>query len=162
MNIRLSTTIALVFGVGILALSANPLMDLHRYNRQMENMHSAAAKWRAAKIDDYDLQIVIDAFRSVHFDNPLIIQVRDSRPISVTDADFTRWSDLSEFSKLPLTVNEFFETIASILESDPKEFSVTYDGTYGYPRSISVDFSPLTHDEYAYAIKWVSIVADDV
>jgi hypothetical protein len=102
------------------------------------------AKWDSQHITHY--QMSLDPwFSSANFGHtPYVIEVKDGEVIAVVDAqgNVVSIEDNQSFAYSDrefFTVPSLFSYVQHTFLRKPPKISVTYDATYGYPASISVD-----------------------
>ena len=161
MKLHLAATTGVVLGTGMLSLSAAPVMTWYELNSRSDELRAATEKWATSGVQTYEFLIAIYARRTVHFKNPICVRVVNSRPVQLVDANRKEWTDLQVFTAVPLTIDELYSTISTIVHDRPKRLRIEYDPILGYPSDVTVDYSDWTHDEYSYEISWLRTFEND-
>ncbi len=100
------------------------------------------AKWEDANISHYRYTLFIGCFCVFMDQMPLTIEVKDGEVVSITRADGATvgaMDNFYEFYQPYSTIDRIFLKLEADLAGEADEVAVTYDPTYGFPISISVD-----------------------
>ena len=99
-------------------------------------------KWNNAKITQYRYSLTVSCFCAFRDRMPLTVEVRQGEVISLAYADGTALSRADanyEFLSRYATVERLFSELEADLSGEADEVTVTYDPTYGFPRTIHLD-----------------------
>lgn len=99
-------------------------------------------KWKDAKITQYRYSLAVGCFCAFRDRMPMTAEVRQGEVISLAYADGTalRRTDANhEFLSRYTTMEGLFAELESGLSGEADEVTVTYDPTYGFPRTIHLD-----------------------
>ncbi len=114
-------------------------------------------KWQDATIDHYQFDLFIICFCPFRDVMPLTIEVQNGEVISITQVDgVTVAADNPSFDLFmsAASVDALFAILDSSLNGDADEVLVTYDATYGFPTSISIDhIKEAVDDEIYYQVE---------
>ena len=110
-------------------------------------------KWDASGVTHYRLELTISCFCPFMDIIPVVVEVKDGTIISMTGADGKPLSgDFRDTFEKAATVEGLF-AIARDSLSNADQVEITYDGKYGFPNSIVVDWMKMAaDDEIAYYI----------
>jgi hypothetical protein len=111
-------------------------------------------KWASQKISHYSYEVSIGCFCAWRDLMPLKAEVKDGQVVSFTDksgqpipANFAE-----DFNKVS-TIDGLFNVLDSV-QGKAQEVRVEYDNTYGYPKSIHIDYAKdATDDEMEYTVE---------
>jgi hypothetical protein len=114
-------------------------------------------KWQDADVAHYQFDLFIGCFCPFRSVMPLTIEVENGEVVSITQADgvFVTAADPSyELFISVATVEGLFAQLDSSQNGDADEVLVTYDATYGFPTSISIDqIKEAVDDEISYQVE---------
>lgn len=106
--------------------------------------------WESKGLRNYDFVLKETCFCIIT--TPAMIQVRDGEAISVTYISNGVEKQTQSLSDLD-TIEDLFRAIQRAIDGNAHTIDVQYDGDYGYPRRISIDYEEnATDDEYTYEI----------
>jgi hypothetical protein len=104
-------------------------------------LNSAKARWKRAKIHDYDVRVALSCFCAPQVRRARTIKVRGSSPVRPPSA-------LSDVA----TVGRMFKVIQKAITDGVVSLTATY-GPYGVPKVIAIDVSrQIADEERAYNI----------
>ena len=134
----------------VLALLLVACSATSEYNQNLK-------KWQAADVAHYRFDLFIGCFCPFRDVMPLTIEVQNGEVVSMTQSDgvVVTVSDPSyELFISVATVEGLFAQLNSSQNGDADEVLVTYDATYGFPTSISIDqIKEAVDDEVYYQIE---------
>lgn len=111
-------------------------------------------KWTSAGVSHYSFELTISCFCPFFEVNPVTVEVKDGKIVSMTDASGQPLKE--EFAQTfeeAATVEGLF-AIAEENIANADEVEVTYDAQYGFPASIVVDRIKLAvDDEISYHVE---------
>ena len=114
-------------------------------------------KWQVADIDHYRFDLFIGCFCPFRNVMPLTIEVQNGEVVSITQVDgvVVATDDPSyELFISAASMDSLFTMLEADLNGDADEVLVTYDATYGFPTSISVDqIKEAVDDEIFYQVE---------
>ena len=113
-------------------------------------------KWQDADVAHYQFDLFIGCFCPFRDMMPLTIEVQNGEVVSITQQDGTAVAEndpsYTYFVEVA-TVDRLFEKLDSNLNGGADEVLVTYDATYGFPVTISIDqIKEAIDDEIAYQV----------
>ena len=113
-------------------------------------------KWQDADVAHYQFDLFIGCFCPFRDMMPLTIEVLNGEVVSITQQDGTAVTEndpsYTYFVEVA-TVDRLFEELNSSLNGGADEVLVTYDATYGFPVTISIDqIKEAIDDEIAYQV----------
>jgi len=102
-------------------------------------------RWASAGLHDYEFDYQLSCFCAPEATEAVHIVVRNDQVAGVTR---TRdgLAAVRQYGTWP-TVADLFEDVGRQLEREAERIEVTYDPTYGYPRSIVVDVYLMAADD---------------
>ncbi len=106
----------------------------------------ARSTWRLARPGDYTYRYQLSCFCPQELTRPVIISVRNARVDSVLYADGSGAVDPQYLSHFR-TIDQLFDFMQEALNSSPAEMAASYDPTYGYPTSATIDYDANMADE---------------
>lgn len=111
-------------------------------------------KWTSSGVSHYTFELTISCFCPFFEVNPVTVEVKDGKIVSMTDASGQPLKE--EFAQTfeeAATVEGLF-AIAEENIANADEVEVTYDAQYGFPASIVVDRIKLAvDDEISYHVE---------
>ena len=114
-------------------------------------------KWQEANIEHYRFDLFIGCFCPFRNIMPLTIEVQNGEVVSITQVDgvVVATDDPSyELFISAASMDSLFTMLEADLNGDADEVLVTYDATYGFPTSISVDqIKEAVDDEIFYQVE---------
>lgn len=114
-------------------------------------------KWQEANIEHYRFDLFIGCFCPFRNVMPLTIEVQNGEVVSITQVDgvVVATDDPSyELFISAASMDSLFTMLEADLNGDADEVLVTYDATYGFPTSISVDqIKEAVDDEIFYQVE---------
>ncbi|MBN8654564.1 MAG: hypothetical protein J0M11_02425 [Anaerolineae bacterium] len=114
-------------------------------------------KWQEANIDHYRFDLFIGCFCPFRNVMPLTIEVQNGEVVSITQVDgvvVTAEDPSYELFTSAASMDALFTMLEADLNGDADEVLVTYDTTYGFPTSISVDqIKEAVDDEIFYQVE---------
>ena len=114
-------------------------------------------RWASAGLHDYEFDFRRDCFCTQGATQPVHIVVRRDAIVSVVRTSDGQ-SAITSYTAWP-RVDELFLEVQTRLEQHVARLDVSYDPTYGYPRSIVADVALMTaDDEYALTagnLRWL-------
>jgi hypothetical protein len=102
-------------------------------------------RWESARLQDYEFDYQLLCFCAVEATEQVHIVVRGDQVSAVTRAR-DGLPAINEFGRWP-TVPDLFDGVEQMIERKADRLEVTYDPTYGYPRSIVVDLDRMAADD---------------
>jgi|GEM_PF-1310427 len=108
--------------------------------------------WATRSVNSYRYRLQYLAFAPRDLTVPVVIEVRNGTPVSITPDDPEVTVDPNFFSRVD-TVEELFDEIERVIETDPATITVEYAPDFGYPQRLSVDqIEMAVDDEFTYTI----------
>jgi len=126
-------------------LAGCSVLDLDGYDDERERLEANRAAWEAQGIDSYEFVLRRLCF-CAGGTNPALVRVRNGERLSVTDTATGEPID-EQLVEYYLTVPELFDFIADAIDRKAHRIDVTYDRTFGFPSSISIDYLENAIDE---------------
>jgi len=116
---------------------------------EAEAFAQARARWNAAAISDYSFRYEQFCFCPVN--GPIdILVVADS----IAAATVVETGEPAPHPSGYATIDGLFDRLQSALDEDPVQFDVTYDPSFGFPASASVDISQqIADEEYSFTVQ---------
>jgi hypothetical protein len=102
-------------------------------------------KWESARLHDYEYDYQLLCFCSQEATEPVHVVVRGDR-ISAVTRSRDGLPAVNDFGTWP-TVADLFDHVQRLIDTKADRLEVTYDPTYGYPRSIVVDVYLMAADD---------------
>ena len=93
--------------------------------------------WNQRKIDNYRYKLSNSCFCIPEFRGPLIIEVRNGRTTSITDANTGKPVN-SESLRQYSTIPKLFNLIQNAINHGKSELTVVYNPRLGYPTQINI------------------------
>lgn len=93
--------------------------------------------WNQRKIDNYRYKLSNSCFCIPEFRGPLIIEVRNGRTTSITDANTGKPVN-SESLRQYSTIPKLFNLIQNAINRGKSELTVVYNPRLGYPTQINI------------------------
>ncbi len=111
------------------------------------------ALWDAAAIHDYSMTFQrLCLFCGIELLIPVRITVRGDTIVEVTDLDGAPVVEPAE--GVFLTIDEVFDFVQFAIDQRAAEIDVRYNGTFGYPTDVVIDFSrSLFNDDTQFQIR---------
>lgn len=113
---------------GVQTEIASSNLRLLRTNRRL---------WNQQKIDNYRYKLSNSCFCIPEFRGPLIIEVRNGRTTSITDANTGKPVN-SESLRQYSTIPKLFNLIENVIKGGKSELTVVYNPKLGYPTQINI------------------------
>ncbi|GAB4458873.1 MAG: hypothetical protein OHK0029_20710 [Armatimonadaceae bacterium] len=121
-------------------------------SRTQSTLDRSEAQWNSRSVRSYRYRFQYVAFAPMQITAPVIIEVRDGAPVSVTPVDPNITIDRAFFEKYD-TVEELFAAAEQALNSKPASLRAEYDSNLGYLKSLNVDQIALAaDDEYSLSV----------
>lgn len=140
----------LLAALALLPLAAACLIDPYGSRQSQRELNASRQRWESHQIDDYQYVVEIGCFCPPEVIQPAVVVVRDDTVASVTYVADSQPAPDWAAERFP-TVDGLFDVIQQAINREAVELQVSYDRTYSYPRTISVDFRRNTaDDETAY------------
>lgn len=102
--------------------------------------------WAAQKITNYRYTLQINCFCLPEVRQPVVIEVRNGKRISITPVQSGLPVNASYFRRYD-TIPKLFNVIKTAIKDKADNISVTYNPALSYPTSISIDPEQLAADE---------------
>ncbi|HEX2996470.1 MAG TPA: DUF6174 domain-containing protein [Anaerolineales bacterium] len=111
-------------------------------------------KWQDAGISHYRYTLFIGCFCVFTQDMPLLIEVQDSKVVSM---EYQSGNEIDpgsrELFEKYATIDRIFAELEKNMNGEADEVKVTYDPTYGFPAETNIDFiKNATDDELSLTI----------
>lgn len=105
------------------------------------DLEGARQKWEAAGISHYRFNLDMVCFCAFRENMPLIIEVQDGEVISMQYENGSEIDPASlEFFQRYETIEKVFAELEKAVGGEADKVTVSYDGTYGFPEQIDIDF----------------------
>jgi hypothetical protein len=113
----------------------------------------ALSKWEQSNIKNYEYQLRVNCFCPPNVTFPVIMKVADGVNISAEYAQEPKEITNNYFKQYD-TIDKLFDVIQKSIDDKVASLIVEYDGTYGYPKSITIDrIKDAIDDEIAFFIE---------
>lgn len=146
----------------LLLLTLIVILTACSVNPPASEIQTNKTKWEDAKITHYRYNLDISCFCAFRDDMPLTIEVENGAPVSIVTQNGTvvDASHIHYDLYLPhSTIDSSFLNLEADLAGEADEVIVTYDPSYGYPASISVDrIKAAVDDEVSYFVTNFEII----
>lgn len=109
---------------------------------KMDTMRENRWKWIKSAIFDYEVDESLNCFCVIAGKHQLLVV--DNHVVSATNSQGEAVANPTQYFK---TVDQLFQFIEESLKKNPARADITYDSTYGYPKSIYIDFDERMADE---------------
>lgn len=111
-------------------------------------------KWLSFDVCNYSFTRRISCFCTDEYTAPKSIQIENGKVILI-DNDSPESDELDDYQ----TVHALFKSIHELHQKSVNELNVTYDETYGFPKTLYIDYDSLiADDEYSYIFSDFSII----
>jgi hypothetical protein len=108
--------------------------------------------WADQGISSYQYRLEVNCFCPPEVTGPVIVEVSQNAPISVTYVSSGKPAEGKYFEKYD-TIEELFIVIDEAFDREADKIEITYDDIKGFPTRISIDFiEQAADDEIAYVI----------
>jgi uncharacterized protein DUF6174 len=111
----------------------------------VDQLADARARWLAQGGDSYTYVLTRDCL-CVLSGREISVTVENGQVVAATDA-VSQLAVESAFLSYLQTVPDLFDLIDDAILRDVAAFMVSYDGTYGYPTRIEIDYSAAVADD---------------
>jgi len=101
-----------------------------------DDLRDAERRWSQAAIQDY--QIVVQQLCFCGYTRPVRVTVRSGNIVSRVDAD--TGEPVPPQGEHVRDVRGLFDLIRDAIKRDAYSLAVTYDGTFGFPTQINIDY----------------------
>jgi hypothetical protein len=120
--------------------------------QRADDLAMARVRWQAAAISSYDFDFARSCFCTVEALGPVTIRVRDGHFASLVSRDSGTPVDTVLFAQF-LTIERVFESTRQLLDAGPASFTASYDPTFGFPITVTVDpIAQAVDDELSYSV----------
>lgn len=126
--------VAIVTGVFVMLIlwtAAVPLTSWFELNRRVDALQTAAQRWRQNGYPEYAYRVSVECNCEYRTGSAIRIDVSEIR----VEADKTL-----PVRTFPVTIDETFDFIGSLLDRHPDVLEADYHELYGYPLRIVADF----------------------
>lgn len=110
-------------------------------------------RWDKANIQDYRFQLMVGCFCPISSIMPITVEVRNGQVTSMTDVNGTLISPKdpgADFFVQYTTIARIYDELTSSRFRDADKITISYDPTYAFPATISVDFIEMAVDDELY------------
>jgi ABC-type Fe3+-hydroxamate transport system substrate-binding protein len=132
--------LVLLMAVAALALAACASATASANQNQSE-LDQNWQKWQDANISQYRYKLAISCFCIFSQDMPLIIEVQDGQVVSM---EYSTGNEIDtnnrEYFQRFETIDRLFEQLQKDIRGEADEVVVTYNGTYGFPEEVKIDY----------------------
>jgi hypothetical protein len=111
-----------------------------------DTLATARALWTRSHPASYRYQLRISAFAPPSVTQPVIVEVHNGVPFSITPVNPGEPIDATTMAKYD-TVEELFSVIEDAVSRSAESLSASYDATYGFPKETWIDYSRSIADE---------------
>lgn len=108
-----------------------------------QKLNARRQQWQLLNVDEYDYHFQRICFCSIDFTSPGLVRVSGGEIAFVRNPQTMDPLDPSFF----LTVDGLFDEVQRAIDSHAAEIVADYDGTFGYPTSLDIDFLSSVIDE---------------
>lgn len=120
-------------------------------------LDAAKALWNSKNVDDYTARQQLSCFCAPGSTHPISFDVKNGVVVSgsMHDVNETDQIPASELYATPKTVVEMFALVQDAIDRKADSMTIEYDATYGYPKTVNIDYSTMMADEeqyYTYAL----------
>jgi hypothetical protein len=117
-----------------------------------DELDAAFSRWQAAGIADYSYDVRVSCYCLDERTRTVRAEVRNGVPVSLTYVDSGTAADTAMFDDVR-TMDRLFATLRQAVEREPYDWIAQYDGTWGIPLSVAVDYdATMVDDEIGYVV----------
>jgi len=109
-------------------------------------LNQARSNWRVTSPASYVYRYQLSCFCPRELVQPVLITVRNARIDSVVYADTHQPVDPQHLRNFH-TIDELFDMLQEAISRDPYEMAASYDPSFGYPTSATIDYDEKMADE---------------
>jgi hypothetical protein len=110
------------------------------------NVQAARRLWTSRKPASYRYQLRLFMFAPPPVTTPVIVEVRNGVPVSVTPVTPGQSIDAATFSRYD-TIEELLAVVEDAAARPADELNATFDSQSGYPKDVQIDYSRQMADE---------------
>jgi Family of unknown function (DUF6174) len=114
--------------------------------QQQDDLAAAQARWRAGGLTDYAFDLQHLCFCAPGATRTVTITVQQGVWSSIRYADDGTAADTALFRDY-LTIDRLFSFLERAIAQQPDSFTASYDGRFGYPLEVWIDYSRQIADE---------------
>ena len=140
--------ISLLVAAAVVTLAA--VLISHRPELGTLELTGARMRWQAAGVSHYRYNLSVSCFCAFVDRMPMTIEVQDGRVVSMVYKDGTPVSaeERQMFASYD-TIDKLFDFTAESQRTADR-MQIAYDPTYGFPRSVQIDFIQQAADDELY------------
>jgi hypothetical protein len=112
----------------------------------VENVGTARSLWSRKRPASYRYQLRLLVFAPPSVTDPVIVEVRNHIPVSVTPVTPGQAIDEATFARYD-TIGELLGVVEEAVERPAEQLDATFDTRYGYPKEVNIDYSRQMADE---------------
>lgn len=127
----------------------NHVQEAKATNSNIKVLRKNAQLWKKAKIANYRYQLTRSCFCIPSARQPVLIEVRNGKTVSVTSVETGQPVDRELFNQYD-TVPKLLNIIRDGIAQKADSLNVNYDPKTGYPQQINIDYSQQQADEELY------------
>ncbi|MDD5082460.1 MAG: DUF6174 domain-containing protein [Dehalococcoidales bacterium] len=150
--------IILFFSLIAMVIVAGMACSPDIYDQLQDTLRGNQQRWTSRNISSYRYRIQIGCFCPQDITHPVIIEVRNNQPASITYAD-TGAAVTTDFFGRCDTMTKLFSIIENAITQEVDELTVSYEAEFGYPTNIYIDASQQAADEeISYTVSGFEII----
>lgn len=131
----------------LLILSLSISCSLDDNDEKFENLSLAREKWSSKAIKDYSINEHLGCFCGGFLEWEVIVEDNIKKEVIFDETKLSGGQTYASILERAKTVEDLFSFIENFDVNDIAIFDVEYDQTYGYPKSIYIDYDSATIDD---------------
>jgi hypothetical protein len=149
--LTVGTGLIITLGVQSQLIAKPPVhvQEVKATNSNIKVLRKNAQLWKKAKISNYRYQLTRSCFCIPAARQPVLIEVRNGKTVSVTSVATGEPVDRELFNQYD-TIPKLFSVIGDGIVQKADSLDVNYDSQTGYPTQINIDYSQQQADEELY------------
>lgn len=118
----------------------------------VENVGTARSLWGRKRPASYRYQLRLLVFAPPSVTDPVIVEVRNHVPVSVTPVTPGESIDEATFARYD-TIEELLSVVEEAVTRPAEQLNATFDTGYGYPKEVNIDYSrQMADEEFAFRV----------
>lgn len=109
-------------------------------------LDQARSKWRVARPSNYTYTYSLSCFCPRELTDRVRITVQNAKVDNVIYTNTGQPVDLQHLQHFH-TIDELFDMLQDAINRDPHQMAASYDPSYGYPTSVTIDYNEMIADE---------------
>jgi len=139
------------------------LIDARVTETRQKELDAAIALWWNQGTADYNYYYQRSCLCMMDYTRRMLVEVRNSTVTGGYFADDGTEAPADMVDGWLQTVDDLFTTIQSAIDRQSYSTQVTYNGTFGYPMDINIDYNPMIADEELYVTTdGLEIISEEV